>query len=89
VLRWKDGELVIEFESDGSDFDPAAITAVMVELEDGQVLQARVDVARSTPAGRPVAGLWLRLTLRVDAPAQASVRSVTLSQGVITSTVLV
>ena len=89
VLHWKDGELVIEVESDGADFDPAGITAVVVELEDGQVLQAHVDVARSSPAGRPVAGLWLRLTLRVDAPAPASVRSVTLSQGFITSTVLV
>jgi Ca-activated chloride channel homolog len=88
VLHWKDGELVIEVESDGGAFDPAAMTAVRVELEDGQVLEARVDVARSTLAGRPAAGLWLRLTLQVDAPAPASVRSVTLSQGFITWTVL-
>ena len=89
VLHWKDGELVVEVESDGAAFDPAAITAVLVELEDGQVLEAHVDVARSTPAGRPVAGLWLRLTFQVDALAPASVRSVTLSLGFITWTVLV
>src|SRR5262249_51225800 len=88
VLEWKDGELVIEVESDGGAFDPAAITAVMVVLEDGKVLDAHVAAARSTPAGRPAAGLWLRLTFQVGAHAPASVRSVTLSQDSITWTVL-
>jgi Ca-activated chloride channel family protein len=88
VLHWKDGELVIEVESDGAAFDPAALTAVGVELHDGQVLDALVDVARSTPPGSPAAGLWLRLTLRVAGPAPASVRSVVVFQGSITWTVL-
>jgi Ca-activated chloride channel homolog len=88
VLNWKDAELVIELESDGEDFDPAAITAVEVELDDGQVLEARVDVLRSTPAGRPAAGLWLRLALQVAARAPSRVRSVTLSQGFVIWTVV-
>ena len=88
VLYWKDGELVIEVESDGAAFDPATITAVGVELEDGQILDALVDVARSTPAGNPAAGLWLRLTLRVAGPAPASIRSVVVFQGSITWTVV-
>ena len=88
VLHWKDGELFVEVESDGAAFDPAAITAARVELEDGQVLSAQVDVARSTPAGRPVEGLWLRLTFRVDAASAASVRRVTFLQDSITWVVM-
>jgi hypothetical protein len=88
LLLWKDGELVVEMEADGAAFDPADITAARVQLEDGQVLRAHVDVARSTPAGRPVEGLWLRLTFRVDAASGASVRRVTFLQDSITWVVM-
>lgn len=67
VLFFDGGRLVLEFQSPEEGIElPGPDSGISVELDDGSIVEGKVNEKDSTPGGRHEAGLILRLVLQLD-----------------------